>query len=478
MQNILSILNRPLRVVAKLLRDRRGAAAVLLAIALSGIVGFAGLGSEVAGWYYTTRSMQGAADSAAATAAATLASAKATGSTITGDQLRNAGRSVAATFNFTNGTSSTTVTVNNPPATTTNLDSSGCSSLFTGFNCYVEVIISQPQTALLTSVFMSTGPTISARAVALANTSVTADGCIVALDKTVGHNGISLSGSPTLTLTGCALIDNSSLANGGTITAKSAYVAGSISGSNPTTTDGTFTGINPMPDPYLGAAIPSYTHGNCDQGNASNGTKITGNKQKIYPPSGSSSTPYIFCQGLEVQGGSTAIFCPGTYIMDRGILDLRGGGVLLAPPTATTTPPMSSALCGTNTTGGVTIILTNSASTSGPPANISIGANSTSSFTAPASGSLSGIALFQDRMACASNNCGDVLTGGSTQNVTGVMYFPSNIVTYNGGASTGGSVCTKLIAYQITFSGNPNFFSNCSSAGTKTLSYTNGTLVM
>ena len=81
-------------------------------------------------------------------------------------------------------------------------------------------------------------------------------------------------------------------------------------------------------------------------------------------------------------------------------------------------------------------------------------------------------------MACTSNNCGDVLTGGSTQNVTGVMYFPSNIVSYNGGASTGGAVCTKLIAYQITFSGTPNFLSNCSSAGTKTLSYTNGTLVM
>ena len=58
MHTILSILNRPLPVVAKLFRDRRGAAAVLLAVALSGIVGFAGLGSEVASWYYTTRSMQ------------------------------------------------------------------------------------------------------------------------------------------------------------------------------------------------------------------------------------------------------------------------------------------------------------------------------------------------------------------------------------------------------------------------------------
>jgi len=41
-------------------------------------------------------------------AAAALSSATATGATITGDQLRNAGRSVAATFNFANGTNSTT----------------------------------------------------------------------------------------------------------------------------------------------------------------------------------------------------------------------------------------------------------------------------------------------------------------------------------------------------------------------------------
>src|ERR1700719_1434448 len=129
MDSFLSVTLILVSIFAGALRDRKGTVAVLLAVALSGIVGFAGLGSEVASWYYTTRSMQGAVDSAASTAAAALASATSTGSTITGDQLRNAARSVAATFNFTNGTGSTTVTVNNPPATTTNL--TGCSTPFT-----------------------------------------------------------------------------------------------------------------------------------------------------------------------------------------------------------------------------------------------------------------------------------------------------------------------------------------------------------
>jgi len=48
MLSIRSILNRPLPVLTKLYRDRGGAIAIMLAIALSGIVGFAGLGSEVA----------------------------------------------------------------------------------------------------------------------------------------------------------------------------------------------------------------------------------------------------------------------------------------------------------------------------------------------------------------------------------------------------------------------------------------------
>jgi Flp pilus assembly protein TadG len=272
MRTILSILNRPLPVVAKLFRDRRGAAAVLLAVALSAIVGFAGLGSEVAGWYYTTRSMQGAADSAASTAAAALASATSTGSTITGDQLRNAARSVTATFNFTNGTGSTTVTVNNPPATTTNL--TGCSTPFTGFNCYVEVLISQPQTALLSAVFMSTGPTISARAVALANTTATDVGCVVTLNKTASR-AMQNSGSGALTFTGCALYDNSSASDAlyqggsGSITTQAAYVVGNSSGSI-TATDGIHTGMNPTNDPYAWVPSPSApaTTGSCGTGGA------------------------------------------------------------------------------------------------------------------------------------------------------------------------------------------------------------------
>src|SRR5438045_9374484 len=107
------ILKRPLPAIRHLIRDRRGAAAIMLAIALSGIVGFAGLGSEVAAWYFTTRAMQNATSSAAASAAATLAAAEVNSGTTqcptSPNFCQDTGRAVAATFNLTQGVGNTNV---------------------------------------------------------------------------------------------------------------------------------------------------------------------------------------------------------------------------------------------------------------------------------------------------------------------------------------------------------------------------------
>ena len=70
------------------------------------------------------------------------------------------------------------------------------------------------------------------------------------------------------------------------------------------------------------------------------------------------------------------------------------------------------------------------------------------------------------------------MQGGGTQNITGAIYFPKSTISYSGGASTGGAQCTQLVADKITFTGGSTFNSNCSSVGTRTISYTNGSLVM
>jgi Flp pilus assembly protein TadG len=332
MSNIYGTFRRLFQVSGPLLHDRKGTIAVLLALALSAIVGFAGLGTEVASWYYTKRAMQGAADAAASSAAAELASTTVAGSSATSTQITDTGRSVAATMHFVNGSSSTTVGINNPPTTTANLP--GCSSPFTGFNCYVEAVISQPQTPLLAALFMASGPTITSRAVALANTQAAAPGCVLALDRN-SDVGLTTIGSPSLSLNSCAVYVNSPLDPGAltmggsaSISAQAAYVVGGISGGGLSTSEGTFTGVNPINDPYATASVPwpsprpnASSGQNCDQNNWTGGGTI----------SASSGRAYVFCNGIKITGNATLNLCPGVYIIDQGLFSLQSG-TINAPP--------------------------------------------------------------------------------------------------------------------------------------------------
>ena len=495
-----------MRVIRKLARDRRGATAILMALALSAIVGFAGLGSEVASWYYTTRSMQSAADSAAESAAAALAAAWVSSGTAqcptSGNFCQDTARAVAATFNFANGTSSTTVTVNNPPTTTTHLTT--CSSPFSSYNCYVEVIISQPQTPLLSAVFMSSGPTIQSRAVAFANTKAADTGCVITLNKTASQ-ALQNSGSGNLTFNNCALCDNSNASDAlyvggsGSISAQAAYVVGNVSGTV-STTDGTYTGMNPALDPYANVASPTGFSGS---GTCGYGTGNGQSLNKLFPSNGNFNGPSAITttatttiinptgcstftlgstgnQDLHLTNTQTLILCPGTYVFDQASLVMDGQSTLLAPPTATSNPSLSVA-CPGNLTGGVTIIFSNSGGGNPGIAKISAGANVT--MTAPTSGTYSGIAMFGDRITCNgngnnNNGCIPQMQGGGTQNITGAIYFPKETVKYAGGASAGGSGCTQLIADQINFTGGSTFSSSCASAGTKTIDLSQGNLVM
>lgn len=512
MSKCLFIPKRPLRAIRRLIHDRRGAVAVMLAIALSGIIGFAGLGSEVAAWYFTTRAMQGAASSAAASAAAELAAATVAGSSITNDQLQHTGRAVSATFSFSNGVSSTTVSVNHQPNTTTGLDQTRCDSRLTAggtspYGCYVEVVIQQTQTRALSSLFMSSDPTITARAVALANTAAASTGCVVALDKHASR-AMNAGGTGTLTFNSCALYANSDASDGiyvggsGVVNAQAAYVVGNINGTvNTASGYGTYTGVNPITDPYAYVPSPSgySTSGNCGYGTGSsqslnklfgtnnfNGpaaiTENTTTNVTIINPTGCSMFGLGGNHDLHLTNTETLVLCPGTYVFDAANLIMDGQSTLLAPPTGSTL----TTDCPGNTSGGVTIIF--SSSTGGSPGIPSISAGSNVTLTAPTSGTYSGIALFGDRLTCSGNGnndlngsgqaCAPSLVGGGTENITGAIYFPLETVTYGGGASAGGPQCTQIVANRISFSGGSTFNSNCQSTGGQTLNLTNGTLVM
>jgi hypothetical protein len=81
---------------------------------------------------------------------------------------------------------------------------------------------------------------------------------------------------------------------------------------------------------------------------------------------------------------------------------------------------------------------------------------------APTSGSLPGLAFFQDRNAPQiANPPPNSFTGGTTQKITGAIYFPNQGMIFNGGTTTGGAICTQLVGLTITFNGNAAFNNNC-----------------
>jgi Flp pilus assembly protein TadG len=425
-------------IAARLCRDQKGGIATLTAVSLAMVVGFIGLGTEVSMWYSTTRSMQGASDGAAFTAATALAAGQ------TSTTFKAAAKAVSSNYGFTDGSNHVTVTVNNPPAT----------GGYTANNLAVEVIISQQETLMFGGPIHAGANTIRARSVALAGTG--GNGCVMALDKG-DVTDITDSGGTTLTLNSCSLYVNSpsssalTMSGGATITAQSAYIVGNYTtsgGASLTTSAGTHTGTAAATDPYANVQIPSYS--GCNKSN----TVVSGHSTLNLAPTISGGI-YVLCNGLNISGAGTVNLAPGTYIIDRGSLSVSGGATLAG--------------------SGVTIILTSSTGSSYGTAQISGGAKIT--LSAPTSGATEGLAFFQDHNAPqASSNS---FSGGSTQNITGAIYFPNEQVTYSGGTTTanGGAACTQLLAYKLSFSGGSTFNANCSGTGVASIGVSSTKLV-
>lgn len=412
----------------RLIADRKGGVAVLTALALTTLMGFAGLGTEATLWYVSKRNMQAASDAAAYTAAvAEKAGASSTAFTA-------AAKAVSAKYGFTDGAGSVVVTVNNPPHSGPNAGNANA----------VEVLIQQPQQLLFSAVLISTAPTITSRAVAAPGTSsgTSSNGCVMALDRG-SVTDVSDSGTAALNLNGCSIYVNSSSANAlnmsgsASINALSASIVGNYTTSGSasiTTTNGVATGQSPAADPYASLGVPSYSGCNKTSYSLSRGTATIG--------PATAGGVYVLCNGLSVSGtGTTLNLNPGIYIINSGNFNVSG----------------TSIVAGT----GVTIILTSSSSSYG---TVNISGGTTVSITAPTSGATQGIAFYGDRSGPTTNTSS--FSGGSGQNITGAIYFPTQQVTYSGGSSTSSaSNCTQLLAYQLSFSGASNFKNNCTGVG-------------
>ncbi len=385
----------------------KGGVAILTGLLLSALIGFAALAVDVGLWYNQQRQLQWAADAGAIGGGMILNTPQkgSVNSYVSHDVALNG---------CTGANNCTIVAINNPPTSGPNAGSAQS----------VEVILSMPAQLYLSGLFLSSPPTINARAVA---GHKAATNCLVSL-STSGI-GLNVKGGAALNSPQCGVYVNSSSSSAikvpgnASITTTNVNVVGGVDTSGGGIINGTVaTGASPVTDPYSGFTIPSYS--GCTQSNY----KLTNSSATI--------NPGVYCGGIKLVSSATLTMNPGVYILDRGDFD---------------------ASAQSNITGnGVTIILTSS--TGSGYGTVTMNGGLTANMSAPTTGSTAGILFYGDR---ASSGLNQKLTGGSSQVLSGVAYFPTGDVTYHGQTGTTGNPCFQIVASTITLTGGGNFGNNC-----------------
>lgn len=161
------------------------------------------------------------------------------------------------------------------------------------------------------------------------------------------------------------------------------------------------TTVSSVSDPLASVAPP--TVGGCDHTNATYGSGAT-----------PTLNPGVYCGGITMSANANVTLNPGVYI-------LNGGGLTVSSSQAQ--------LSGT----GVMFYVSGDASHSYGAVNIT--GQATLNLSAPTSGTYNNILFFQDRSQ-GSSSTQNTFAGGSTVNVSGVLYFPTQKLIYSGGSGT------------------------------------------
>jgi hypothetical protein len=168
-------------------------------------------------------------------------------------------------------------------------------------------------------------------------------------------------------------------------------------------------------------------------------------------------------------GGVTVTLNPGVYILNG-----EGGGSCTGAVGASKAAACNSGdfdvTNGAAVTGsGATIVLTTSTVYGYNVGNMLIDDNSALNITAPTSSvsgyPVAGIAIWQNPLAPEPANPGpgyaegaqgvNTVGSGSTANITGLIYFPTQAVVFSGGA--GSNACTQILAWAVQFLRGANF---------------------
>jgi hypothetical protein len=403
--------NQNLRASWTLLRgSRRGQVIVLVCVSLVAMMGMIGVVTDFSFMQHQRNMMQTAADSAAMAGSQELSY---------GDMVA-AGKADAARNGYTDGASSVTVSINNPPSTGPNAANSG----------YVEAIVSKPEPTYFMRALGVGTLIVSARAVAYEGSG---PNCIYVIDP-AASGALSVNGNVTVQ-SSCGLLVDSSSSSGMTAVGNDTISATSIGIVGNYTSNGS---VSFTPTPKIGviaatdplAYVQAPTVGSCAHTNLSlNNAGSSGSPYQLYAGT--------YCGGISLHGSTVLNFNPGTYVLAGGGIDVHGNSVM--------------------TGTGVTFYLTTG---TGGYGGITLNGNSQVNFSAPTSGPLVGILFFQDR-SIPIGGAASTITGNSSSTFDGALYFPTTTVSFNGNSSSGGYGI--VVADKLTLSGNSSLGSNYTS---------------
>lgn len=398
------------------IRDTRGAAMVMVAVTLPVLLGMAGLGVDLSGWYAERRITQNMADSAAVAATHAKMAGK-TQQEIEAEALAEAQRNG---YQAAPGDEIVVTLLGSTP--------NGAAT------SEVEVIIRRAAPAFFTSLFINYEPMVAASAKGGIRSN--GENCIIGLHEYQPRT-VNFMGNTTV-VAECGVYShseaNESLYVGGnaTLFANPAQARGDIvaSGSGEIYSENgnlmPFQGIQ-NPDPWASLQIA----GDMPTGCTINGLNVGSNQtQSIAPPVANGAVK--ICGEFTVRGDLD--LAPGTYyIYDADI-------------TINSQATVTCSICvGSD---GVTLVVTGSSASN--VGDIRINGGATVELKAPGTGHYAGLLLYKDRIADGSGT--NRLNGGSNMFLKGGVYAPTERLDFIGGTDLPG--CIQMVALFIDFSGN------------------------
>jgi hypothetical protein len=270
-----------------------GQSIVLVAVALTVLIGILGLAVDMGYLRYVRRELQTAADAAAYAGAMD----------ITYGTVSTAGQAAASENGFPNGANGVTVTINNPPQ---HGPYSGAS-----YPTYVEAIVTQTTVPTFFSrIFGVSNVTLSASSVAAGGNN-----CIYGLDSTSGHTTLALNAAVVDST--CGVVDNANLGGGlfgfgvGLLCAPSVQVKGTDNLFGGTCGSG-FRPARPVkittaaPDPFASLNPPFVS-------NPPPTCLVNNNIDTVATDGVTISQVPVFCGGTVITGRQNITVTPGTY---------------------------------------------------------------------------------------------------------------------------------------------------------------------